>query len=328
MRIPLALLLATGLMGSGPKGPYLGLKPPGAVPELFAPGVVCTGLSTRDLAMTPDGSELYFSVFLPGFSGAAICWTRQVEGVWTRPEVAPFSRDPRWKVLEPCVSPDGKLFLFTSDRPETAGGPGTFGLWLMERSGHGWGEPHRLPPEVNGTGRAYYASLTRDRTLYFLREDGEGGILYRARWQDGYRKAEPLPAPFNRDPHQANPFVDPDERFLIVPMFGRKDSLGGGDYYIHFRRPNGTWTEAVHLGAPISSPDGDEYSASLSPDGRYLFFGSARPLEGRFPEGKPLTFEALLAQRTTAGNGQTAIWWVDAAFLDKLREASIKVVEQ
>ncbi len=46
------------------RGPYLGQEPPGFEPRLFAPGVVSTGLATRDIAITPDGNELYFSVAL------------------------------------------------------------------------------------------------------------------------------------------------------------------------------------------------------------------------------------------------------------------------
>ncbi len=42
------------------KGPYLGQKPPGETPELFAPGIITTGMFTRDVAMTPDGKYLFF----------------------------------------------------------------------------------------------------------------------------------------------------------------------------------------------------------------------------------------------------------------------------
>ena len=36
-----------------PSGPYLGQKPPGSTPSLFAPGFISTGLAERDVAMTP-----------------------------------------------------------------------------------------------------------------------------------------------------------------------------------------------------------------------------------------------------------------------------------
>ena len=41
-------------------GPYLGQKPPGKTPEIFAPGIVSTeGLQLR-LFFTPDGSEIVY----------------------------------------------------------------------------------------------------------------------------------------------------------------------------------------------------------------------------------------------------------------------------
>lgn len=75
-------ILAIGLIGCGPRGEgdaaggdaefgqgalgltgeYVGQTPPGNTPELFAPGLITTGTYTRDVAMTPDGSELYFGV--------------------------------------------------------------------------------------------------------------------------------------------------------------------------------------------------------------------------------------------------------------------------
>jgi len=63
------------------RGPYLGQEPPGLEPRLFAPGIVSTGLATRDLAMTPDGDELYFSVTLG--DRTMIMVAHQVNGVWT-----------------------------------------------------------------------------------------------------------------------------------------------------------------------------------------------------------------------------------------------------
>ena len=88
------------------RGPYLGQEPPGLEPRLFAPGIVSTGLATRDVAMTPDGIELYFGVTLGGQS--MIMVTRQVDGIWTEPVVAPFSG--RHNDLEPAISPDGQRF--------------------------------------------------------------------------------------------------------------------------------------------------------------------------------------------------------------------------
>ena len=42
------------------RGPLLGQEPPGDEPALFAPGIVSTMCTDRDLTMTPDGSEIAF----------------------------------------------------------------------------------------------------------------------------------------------------------------------------------------------------------------------------------------------------------------------------
>lgn len=320
-RFAFSLLLASGLPA---QAPYLGQPLPGREAVPFAQGLLNTGLPTRDIALMPDGSEIYVGLFLPGFHKALILETHREGGRWTPPEVAPFSRDPRWRCLEPAISPDGRRFFFSSDRPEDpkAEKPGPFGIWVMEREGRGWSEARRLPEAVNGGGNTFYPSATRDGVLYFLKEEGQGGWILRSRWKDGaWGAAEKLPPPFNRDSKQANPRVDADERFLLVPLLGRPDSLGGADYYAYFRREDGRWTEPVNLGPVVNSPARDEFSISLSPDGRVVFFGSDKLLPRL--DGHPLRLAEVLEERTRGGNGMTTLWWVDAGFLWDLRAKAL-----
>ena len=255
--VPLGLVLAAGLLqAQAPTSPWLGQALPWAVPKPFAPGILNKGLATRDITWLPDGSELYVGVFMPGFRKAVIIESHRQGGQWSSPEVASFSRDPRWRCLEPCISPDGQRLFFVSDRPVDPRGtaPGPFGIWVMERSGSAWSEPKRLPEAVNGTTNTFYPSITRAGVLHFLREEGPGGWLMRSTWQQGtWSVAEKLPPPFNADTKQANPRVDPEGRFILVPLMGRSDSLGGADYYAYFRREDGTWTDPIHLGPTVNS---------------------------------------------------------------------------
>ena len=42
------------------KGPYLGQKPPGMTPEVFAPGIISTEHKEHStLAFSPDGTEIF-----------------------------------------------------------------------------------------------------------------------------------------------------------------------------------------------------------------------------------------------------------------------------
>ncbi len=308
--------------------PYLGQKPPGKTPELFAPGLVNTGLATRDVAMTPDGSEFYFRVGLPMFSRSAIVGSRLENGRWTAPEVAPFAADPRWRTLEPCISPDGARFFFVSDRPAAAGvdKPGPMGIWVMERTPKGWGEQQRLPEPVNGKEDCFFPSVTQDGTLYFCRDGSDGmGVILRARREGGgYAIPEKLPAQVNCGQGRYNAFVAPDESFVILAALGRPDSVGGVDYHIVFRRPDDVWSEAIDLGAPVNTPGSGEYSAFVTRDGTFLFFSSSRTRPDVFAPGEKLTLAKLksLAMQPDA-NGDLAIYWVDASFLGDLRKKAV-----
>lgn len=320
LRSPLIYLVLSPVLFAAQAPPYLGQPLPGPQAVPFAPGIVNIGLSTRDITLMPDGSALFFGVFLPGFRKAVIAETHLDGTQWSAPEVAPFSTDGRWKHLEPCISPDGRRFFFVSDRPgdSKVGKPGPFGIWVMERMATGWSEPTRLPANVNGDRNVWYPTITRESVLYFLKEEGQGGWLMRSAWKDGaWTPAEKLPAPFNTNPRQANPRVDPDGRYILVPLSGRQDSLGGADYYGYFKRDDGTWTEPINLGPAVNSTADDEFSINVSPDGKVVFFGSNRVLPRL--EGRTLRFADLLAERTQPGNGMTTLWWVDAGFLEPVR---------
>ena len=92
--------------------PYPGGDNPPQVPRLFAPGLVNTGLLTRDVTMAPDGQELYFCQASVGYRQAAIMVMEFGPEGWSEPEVASFSGRAGWVDLEPCVSPDGKHLYF------------------------------------------------------------------------------------------------------------------------------------------------------------------------------------------------------------------------
>ena len=306
-----------------PAGPYVGQPLPGDEPALFAPGIVSTALYTRDIAMTPDGREIYFSVSTGGYTYSAIAVTRLVDGRWTPPEVAPFSADATYKYGEPCITPDGRQFFFASSRPAGGGPPREhdWDLWVMDRAGDGWGEPRNLGAPVNSPVGEFFPSVTRDGTLYFTRTDHEAGtnFIYRARRSDdGYAEPEKLPAPVNGAPAQFNARVAPDESFLILPIYGRPDTCGATDYYILFRKPDGSWGDPIHLGPPISSKSGEEYSPALSPDGNYFFFMSVRPA-AEAPPGGRLNLDFLRRTASLPGCGNPAIYWMKASFIERLR---------
>jgi hypothetical protein len=97
-------------------GDYLGQRPPGETPQLFAPGVVSTCKEHSAAMFTPDGTEMYFGRMFP----AAIYFMQRTDGGWTEPEVAPFSG--QYNDLYPFLSADGQTLAFSSNRPAESGG--------------------------------------------------------------------------------------------------------------------------------------------------------------------------------------------------------------
>ena len=59
-------------------------------------------------------------------------------------------------------------------------------------------------------------------------------------------------------------------------------------------------------------------SASLSPDGNYLFFSSTRKTSPDAATGG-LTYARIKAEQVSPGNGGSDIYWVDASVIDELR---------
>ena len=68
------------------KGPYLGQKPPGMTPEIFAPGIISNpDIKEFSITFSPNGEELFFYRLYENYD-AKIFYCRVVDGKWTAPE--------------------------------------------------------------------------------------------------------------------------------------------------------------------------------------------------------------------------------------------------
>jgi hypothetical protein len=57
----------------------------------------------------------------------------------------------------------------------------------------------------------------------------------------------------------------------------------------------------------------------VSPDGKYFFFMSSRTEFGEKVRSEPLTARSLQELHNTPGNGNSDIYWIEAAILEELR---------
>jgi hypothetical protein len=299
-------------------GAYIGQTPPGAEPEIFAPGVVSTGLSELNSVFTPDGKEFYYAVDI-GLDWV-IMMTAEIDGVWSEPEVVSFTRGHSGVDL--CITNDGQRLFYCSNRSRNGGTEpeNNFDIWYVDRmEGGGWSDPANLAA-VNSDTSEFYPSVTDDGTLYFLsrREGGVGGSdVYRSRLVNGqYQAPENLGPIVNSPGNEGDAFISPDESYLIFNSRGRQGSPGDGSLFISYQNAEGSWSPPQNLGT-VMKADRSDFCPMLSPDGRYFFFSSARP---RLEDAAGfVTWASLHEAQSRPENGNTDVYWVDAGFIDKLR---------
>jgi hypothetical protein len=270
-----------------PEGPYLGQERPGETPALFAPDLVSTEKRELNATFSPDCRELYFARERAPRATVILVTCRQGER-WTDPAAASFSAGSASDV-DIFITPDGQQAYFCSNRPDPAtleagGQPAARGaansdIWVVSRSGDGWGEPKSLGKAVNSDADDYYPTLASDGALYFSsNRPGSLGAndIYRSRRDPEGRWTTPenLGAPVNTTGREYDPFIAPDQSWLIFAS-ERPGGYGAADLYVSFRRPDGSWGEPKNLGPSVNTA-GSEYTPTLSPDGRYLVFTGGR----------------------------------------------------
>jgi len=313
------------------KGPYLGQKPPGDVPELFAPGIVSSVyLEHSSAVLTPDGNELFWSreINVGGTPRIIVIMHMQQEnGIWTRPELAPFNFNEATYNHINSVSPDGKRLYYMSYSEENGSKS-----WVVDKTENRWGEPclNRLNTMDHPGSRINEVHETRSGNLYCtgpLETMQQGWGIVRSQFLEGkYLKYESLGSNINfphNDPYpNHSPTVDPDERFVIF-VSRRPGGFGTQDLYISYRQQDCTFGPAINLGPKINAIGTGNSWPQLSPDGKYLFFvGYTRPyqdiMESRY------TYKELTEIQESIFNGRGNIYWVNTSFVEKLKPVHLR----
>lgn len=229
---------------------YLGQKPPGRSPELFAPDIIHTEYREAAAAFSPDLKEFYFRRRGGDYEKNTLFMIQQIDNQWVETEVPPYAG-------EPFVSLDGKTLYI--------------GNKYRERSDAGWGE---VTSHNSIFKDIYMMRLTvSSKGTYFFDEgtrDGLGKIHYSRKINGNFEKPIALPETINAGMWNAHPFIAPDETYIIWDG-ERETGFGDNDLYISFKQEDGTWGNAINLGEKINTEHAEAYG-SISPDGKYFFF--------------------------------------------------------
>ena len=248
-------------------GPYLGQKPPGMTPEIFAPGLVSKKGDQAKLNLSPDLKEIIYWERKPPDNLNTIVRIVQDGEQWKAPEILPFSKNHINN--EPSLSPDGKILFFVSNRPRNKGGEPeqTPDIWFVEKVEGTWGEPMNMGAPVNTDGVEVQPFMSAEPCFYFCKPPAEiyCSKLSAAKWQEPVKLSEKI----NRG-RVSSPRVSPDMTGLIFHS-NNAGGFGNYDLYISFKDATGDWTEARNMGPAINTA-ADEGDATFSPDGKFIFF--------------------------------------------------------
>lgn len=283
---------------------------PGKEAVLFAPNIISDEFGNRDMAISPDGHEIFYTLqFRNGFALSTIMHTKKINGEWAKPEVADFCGI--YTDLEPAFSPDGKRLYFSSSRPVSGSKNKDFDIWYVTKTNGQWGNAISLDSTVNSKEDEYYASVARNGNIYFTRavKNREEDIMV-CRYDNGkYSTAESLPDEINSTGDEFNAFVDPDEKFIIYTGYKRKGNYGTGDLYIS-KKNNGVWSASKNMGEKINGA-GITYCPYISADKKYFFFTSSRGIF-KTPFAARLNFDDMKKLMHDPLNGSDNIYWMNA----------------
>jgi Tol biopolymer transport system component len=273
------LVTATTVFGQESKlqeltGPYLGQIPPDTTPVVFAPGIVSLpGFTEYSGTFSSDGNEYYFYRFNDTTTAKIYC-SKMIGEDWTDPEPVGFSSG--YAAYEPHLTLDNQSLYFAWN----TGGP-LPGIYVTHREADTW-----APPTYAGQGMFVSSDATGQIYLTDLSVLMTTGKTYLAKVSvvdDRFVNYQRL----NINPNygsQAHPFIAPDGSYILF------DVNGGKYMYISFKKQDGTWGTAIDL--TKHGFDANAGGATVSPDGKYLFFFLNKD-----------------------------IWWVSTQFIERLRPA-------
>ena len=216
-----------------------------------------------------------------------------------------------------CLSPDGNKIVLTSLRPLTGKGEPSknFHTWIVERTKTGWSEPKL----IKILDHAFAPSLAANGNMYFFIYRQEKQDLYMSKFLNG-RYTEPvnLGHAVNSDQDEFDPFVAPDERYLMFTS----NRTGNNSIYICFKKKDGSWTKAKHMGPKINSMDWVNVG-SVTPDGKHIFLFGIKSNYKSYSE-KPLSYKEKIEILNGPGNGSIDIYWMDAKVIEELKPDELK----
>lgn len=239
---------------------YFGQKPPGIIPEIFAAGIISiNGRYEHGISFSPDLDEIYFSANKKD-EDASIYFSKLEDKKWTPIKKANFTNGKMSNEMHPFVSMNSNKIYFV------ANDPGDDKIWYVNRLEDSWSDAIQLDSPINDdmvfypnqatNGDLVYFNLSKSKTYYAPNKNGKFPEVLEMGIEFG-----------------VHGFISPSQDYLVVNSRNKEnEARNDHDIYIYFKKKDGTWSKPINLGNEVNS-DFHETAPSITPDGKYLFFG-------------------------------------------------------
>jgi Tol biopolymer transport system component len=282
---------------------YLGQVPPQNQAVLFAKGIVSTDAYEHSApAFSPDGTRVLWTIMRSDYTGYLVEMT-YANGQWSKPAPPSFASTDSDDYY-PVFSADGQTLHFAPRRKfsnETAKNE-KLRLWKVARKGEGWDTPVPMDETFLLFKENFGHSVAESGTVYFSFPEPGGKMLdiaYAKKTKDGFAPPQKLMSGISTERYEDGPFIAPDESYLIFESNRPEGMEGSIDLYICFKQKTGEWGKPLNMGPEVNSKFTERF-AKVSPDGKYLFFGSNR------------------------GGALADIYWISATVIDQLKKEWLK----
>jgi Tol biopolymer transport system component len=274
------------------EGSYFGQKPPSLIPEIFAPGIISIdGRYEHGISFSPGLDEVYFSAN-KNDEEPSIYYSKREDEKWITPKKANFTKGKKVAEMHPFVSPNGKTLHFIAhDSFTLPHHKESVKSWYVKRSGDSWSDAKQLDSPINDD-FVFYSNEAKNVDLYYTNVS-KRKMYYAPKKDDKYPEVHELGT------GGFHGFISPSQDYLVVNARNKEDDQRKSDIYVYFRKKDGTWSKAINLGDEVNT-NFAETCPSLTPDGKYLFFG-----------------------RYNEEGGLSNFYWVSAEVINKVRPADL-----
>lgn len=183
--------------------------------------------------------------------------------------------------LNPIISQDGQTLYFIRDKhPQNIGKEKLQDVWVSKIQADGsWGEAQNMGSPINNERHNGVIDVSADNNTLLMdmnesEEFGdEQGIFEIHRTISGWSTPVEIQIDNYYNYHKYESQCFSVARNVLIMGIERKDTQGGTDLYVSFRKGKNSWSEPKNMGAVLNT-FGNDFTPFLAADNKTLYFAS------------------------------------------------------